>query len=187
VIRDGRHGTPAQGPGFGCPLGGRVGVNPTPMPEPLDARAYAARLMRRHDAVGSRVQLTRPLELVSARRTSIRTGWSPRFARWRRVAAGCPARLLVRADLPQARSPPQQLCAGVISTPRPGLARGLRPVAAQALAFKANRRLWPTNPLWRDFAYDTKVGNRPSTLSTAARAVGMGHDPAATGPAPRTR
>ena len=123
------------------------------------ARAYAGTVMLEGTTLSEGRGTTRPLELFGApdidARERHRGDARARAAMARRLPA---ARVLVRADVPQAcRASFATACR---STPkvRATITQAFRPWRIQALAFKAIRRCYPDYPLWRDFAYEYEHG-----------------------------
>ena len=98
---------PDAAPGFGWPLGERIWINPSPNAANLwMARAYAGTVMLEGTTLSEGRGTTRPLELFGAPDIDARAV----LAEMRRLApqwlSGCAlARMLVRADLPQACRP----------------------------------------------------------------------------------
>ena len=110
-----------------------------------DARGHDAVRRPRHHATAGNPWRARPRRECTAPKNG--------FAGTRLAARLPPARLLVRADLPQARRQALRRVAD------PCRGTGLRAwllsaLAAGRLAFKALRTLRPDYPLWRDFPYE---------------------------------
>ena len=150
---------PDEGPGYGWPLGERVWVNPSPnAPNLWMARAYAGTVMLEGTTLSEGRGTTRPLELFGAPDIDARAV----IAEMRRLAPGWLAGCALRDCWfePTFHKHVKQLCAGVqIHTEGPVYDHArFRPWRAQALAFKAIRRLYPDYPLWRDFPYEYEVG-----------------------------
>ena len=149
---------PDEGPGYGWPLGERVWVNPSPnAPNLWMARAYAGTVMLEGTTLSEGRGTTRPLELFGAPDIDARAV----IAEMRRLAPGWLAGCALRDCWfePTFHKHVKQLCAGVqIHTEGPVYDHArFRPWRAQALAFKAIRRLYPDYPLWRDFPYEYEL------------------------------
>src|SRR5580704_10773817 len=153
---------PDAAPGYGWPLGERAWINPSPnAPNLWIARAYAGTVMLEGATLSEGRGTTRPLELFGAPDIDARAV----IAEMRSLAphwlAGCALR-----DLwfePTFHKHVGQLCAGVqFVTEGPAYDHAaFRPWRAQALAFKAIRRLYPAYDLWRDFPYEYELGKLP--------------------------
>ena len=150
---------PDAAPGFGWPLGERAWVNPSPnAPNLCMARAYAGTVMVEGTTLSEGRGTTRPLELFGAPDIDARAVIKEMHAlapHWLRRLP--PARLLVRADIPQARRQALQRRAD------PHRGSRLRPRGVQALArpgasLQGDPPLYPDYPLWRDFAYEYEHG-----------------------------
>jgi uncharacterized protein YbbC (DUF1343 family) len=150
---------PAQGPGFGWPLGERAWVNPSPnAPTLAMARCYAGTVMLEGTTLSEGRGTTRPLELFGA------PDLDPRAlaAAMRSLAApwlaGC--RLRECWFEPTFHKHAGALCAGLqIHAEATGYEHGaFRPWRLMAAAFKALRGLRPDYPLWRDFPYEYEQG-----------------------------
>ena len=149
---------PDEGPGYGWPLGERVWVNPSPnAPNLWMARAYAGTVMLEGTTLSEGRGTTRPLELFGAPDIDARAV----IAEMRRLAPGWLAGCALRDCWfePTFHKHVKQLCAGVqIHTEGPVYDHArFRPWRAQALAFKAIRRLYLDYPLWRDFPYEYEL------------------------------
>jgi hypothetical protein len=96
---------PGRRPGFGWPLGERSWINPSPNAPNLSmARCYAGTVMLEGTTLSEGRGTTRPLELFGAPDIDARAGDRRDAAARARTGCGLPAaRMLVRADLPQAR------------------------------------------------------------------------------------
>lgn len=146
---------PAQGPGFGWPLGERPWVNPSPnAPNLWMARCYAGTVMLEGATLSEGRGTTRPLEVFGA--PDIEAG---RVVKEMRTLAaqwleGC--RLRTCWFEPTFHKHAGQLCSGVHIHVEDGAYdhEAFRPWRLQVLAFKAIRNLWPDYPLWRDFPYE---------------------------------
>jgi len=149
---------PDAAPGYGWPLGERIWVNPSPnAPNLWMARAYAGTVMLEGTTLSEGRGTTRPLELFGAPDIDARAV----IAEMRRLAPGWLAGCALRDCWfePTFHKHVKQLCAGVqIHTEGPVYDHArFRPWRAQALAFKAIRRLYPDYPLWRDFPYEYEL------------------------------
>ena len=160
---------PDAAPGFGWPLGERIWINPSPNAANLwMARAYAGTVMVEGTTLSEGRGTTRALELFGAPDIDA----APSSKKWRPCSTMArwlpPTRMLVRAHVPQARRQALSWDPNSYRGPR------LRPREVQALAYpgaglQSDPRIDPDYPLWRDFVYEYEHGNRPSTLSMAAR------------------
>ena len=146
---------PAQGPGYGWPLGERTWVNPSPnAPNLWMARCYPGTVMLEGTTLSEGRGTTRPLELFGA------PGLEPSklLAEMQRIAPqwlqGC--RLRECWFEPTFHKHVGELCAGVqIHVDDGAYDQGaFRPWRLMALALKAVRRLRPDYELWRDFPYE---------------------------------
>jgi len=150
---------PAAAPGYGWPLGERAWINPSPnAPNLWMARAYAGTVMLEGATLSEGRGTTRPLELFGAPDIDARAVIDEMRALAPNWLAGCALR-----DCwfePTFHKHVGQLCAGVqFVTEGPAYDHAaFRPWRAQALAFKAIRRLYPDYDLWRDFPYEYEVG-----------------------------
>ncbi|HEY2707606.1 MAG TPA: DUF1343 domain-containing protein [Caulobacteraceae bacterium] len=150
---------PDAGPGYGWPLGERAWINPSPnAPNLWMARAYAGTVMLEGATLSEGRGTTRPLELFGAPDIDARAV----IAEMRGLALawleGCSLR-----DCwfePTFHKHVGKLCNGVqFVTEGPAYDHAaFKPWRAQALAFKAIRRLYPAYDLWRDFPYEYEVG-----------------------------
>ena len=150
---------PDAAPGYGWPLGERAWINPSPnAPNLWMARAYAGTVMLEGTTLSEGRGTTRPLELFGAPDIDARAV----IAEMQRLApqwlAGCALRECWFE--PTFHKHVGRLCAGVqFVTEGPAYDHAaFRPWRAQALAFKAIRRLYPDYELWRDFPYEYEVG-----------------------------
>ncbi len=149
---------PAEGPGFGWPLGARAWINPSPnAPNLFMARAYAGTVMLEGTTLSEGRGTTRPLELFGAPDIDARRVIAEMRALAPLWLAGCALR-----DIwfePTFHKHAGKLCNGVqIHTETHYDHDAFRPWHLQALAFKAIRRLYPDYPLWRDFPYEYEIG-----------------------------
>ena len=150
---------PADGPGFGWPLGDRPWINPSPnAPNLWMARAYPGTVMVEGTTLSEGRGTTRPLELFGApdlAATSIKKKMESLAPQW---LSGC--RLRECWFEPTFHKHQGQLCHGIqIHTEGPDYGyEEFRPWRVQALAFKAIRSQYPDYPLWRDFPYEYEVG-----------------------------
>ncbi|OFW99839.1 MAG: hypothetical protein A3E78_07245 [Alphaproteobacteria bacterium RIFCSPHIGHO2_12_FULL_63_12] len=150
---------PDDAPGYGWPLGERVWINPSPnAPNLFMARAYAGTVMLEGATLSEGRGTTRPLELFGAPDIDARRV----IEEMRRLAPqwlkGCVLRECWFE--PTFHKHAGRLCNGVqFHTEGPAYNHAaFRPWRAQALAFKAIRRLYPDYPLWRDFPYEYEIG-----------------------------
>jgi uncharacterized protein YbbC (DUF1343 family) len=97
--------SPDAAPGYGWPIGERSWVNPSPNAPNLSmARCYAGTVMLEGSTLSEGRGTTRPLELFGAPDIDARQLIAGMYALAPRLVARLPtARMLVRADLPQAR------------------------------------------------------------------------------------
>jgi len=153
---------PDAAPGYGWPLGERAWINPSPnAPNLWMARAYAGTVMLEGATLSEGRGTTRPLELFGAPDIDAKRVIAEMRALAPHWLAGCALR-----DLwfePTFHKHVGQLCAGVqFVTEGPVYNHAaFRPWRAQALAFKAIRRLYPAYDLWRDFPYEYELGKLP--------------------------
>ncbi len=146
---------PASAPGYGWPLGERTWVNPSPnAPNLWMARCYPGTVMLEGTTLSEGRGTTRPLELFGAPDLDV----TALLAEMRRLAphrlAGCRPRACWFE--PTFHKHAGRLCAGLqlhVEDDSYDHA-AFRPWHAQALAFKALRRLRPDYDLWRDFPYE---------------------------------
>jgi len=153
VEMDGWH--PAQGPGFGWPLGGRTWVNPSPnAPNLWMARCYPGTVMCEGTTLSEGRGTTRPLELFGAPDLDIAKLVAHMHALAPQWVQGC--RLRPCWFEPTFHKHAGKLCAGVqIHVEDAAYDHdAFRPWRLQALAFKALRQLRPDYDLWRDFPYE---------------------------------
>ena len=146
---------PANGPGYGWPLGERSWVNPSPnAPNLWMARCYAGTVMLEGTTLSEGRGTTRPLELFGA------PDLEPRklLAEMQRLAPrwlqGC--RLRECWFEPTFHKHAGKLCAGVQIHVEDGAYdhAAFRPWRLMALAFKTLRQQRPDYELWRDFPYE---------------------------------
>jgi len=147
--------SPTDGPGYGWPLGERTWVNPSPnAPNLWMARCYPGTVMLEGTTLSEGRGTTRPLELFGAPGLDI----DALVNEMRRLAPdwlrGC--RLRPSWFEPTFHKHAGQLCAGLQFHVEDAAYEhdAFRPWRAQALAFKALRRLRPDFDLWRDFPYE---------------------------------
>lgn len=150
---------PETGPGFGWPLGERAWVNPSPnAPNLFMARAYAGTVMLEGTTLSEGRGTTRPLELFGAPDIDARR----LIGEMRLLAQHWLGGVALRDCWfePTFHKHAGVLCAGVqFHTEGPAYDHAaFRPWRAQALAFKAIRRLYADYPLWRDFPYEYETG-----------------------------
>jgi uncharacterized protein YbbC (DUF1343 family) len=147
---------PDEAPGYGWPVDTRTWVNPSPnAPNLWMARAYAGTVMVEGATLSEGRGTTRPLEMFGAADINARDVMSemerlaPRWLRgWR---------LREIWFEPTFHKWEGQLCHGVqIHCEDPAYYDhdAFKPWRAQALAFKAIRRLYPDYQLWREFSYE---------------------------------
>jgi len=146
---------PAQGPGFGWPLGGRTWVNPSPnAPNLWMARCYAGTVMLEGTTLSEGRGTTRPLEIFGApdidadKILGAMRNLAPQWLQ------GC--RLRTCWFEPTFHKHVGKLNSGIQIHVEDHTYdhEAFRPWRLQALAFKAIRNLWPDYPLWRDFPYE---------------------------------
>jgi uncharacterized protein YbbC (DUF1343 family) len=146
---------PDRAPGFGWPLGERTWVNPSPnAPNLWMARCYPGTVMLEGTTLSEGRGTTRPLELFGAPDLDV----AAILAEMQRLAPewlrGCRPRPCWFE--PTFHKHSGRLCAGLQLHVEDGGYdhSAFRPWRAQALAFKALRRLRPDYDLWRDFPYE---------------------------------
>ena len=139
----------------------RAWINPSPnAPNLWMARAYAGTVMVEGTTLSEGRGTTRPLELFGAPEINAARLLAEMVKLAPQWLAGCALR-----DCwfePTFHKHTGALCHGVqIVTEGPGYDHAtFRPWRLMALAFKAIRRLYRDNPLWRDFAYEYEHGKR---------------------------
>jgi uncharacterized protein YbbC (DUF1343 family) len=146
---------PDRAPGFGWPLGERTWVNPSPnAPNLWMARCYPGTVMLEGTTLSEGRGTTRPLELFGAPDLDV----AAILAEMQRLAPqwlhGCRPRQCWFE--PTFHKHSGRLCAGLQLHVEDGSYDhdAFKPWRAQALAFKALRRLRPDYDLWRDFPYE---------------------------------
>jgi uncharacterized protein YbbC (DUF1343 family) len=146
---------PDRAPGFGWPLGERTWVNPSPnAPNLWMARCYPGTVMLEGTTLSEGRGTTRPLELFGAPDLDV----PAILAEMQRLAPewlrGCRPRPCWFE--PTFHKHAGRLCAGLqLHVEDDGYDHAaFKPWRAQALAFKALRRLRPDYDLWRDFPYE---------------------------------
>jgi uncharacterized protein YbbC (DUF1343 family) len=146
---------PDRAPGFGWTLGERTWVNPSPnAPNLWMARCYPGTVMLEGTTLSEGRGTTRPLELFGAPDLDV----AAILAEMQRLAPewlrGCRPRPCWFE--PTFHKHSGRLCAGLQLHVEDGGYdhSAFRPWRAQALAFKALRRLRPDYDLWRDFPYE---------------------------------
>ncbi len=152
---------PDSAPGFGWPLGERIWINPSPnAPNLWMARAYPGTVMVEGTTLSEGRGTTRPLELFGAPDIDSRRVIAEMQTLAPQWLRGC--RLRDCWFEPTFHKHVGKLCSGVqIHTEGPAYDNSaFKPWRIQALAFKAIRRLYPSFPLWRDFAYEYEQGKR---------------------------
>ena len=146
---------PAEGPGFGWPLGSRAWVNPSPNAANLSmARCYAGTVMLEGTTLSEGRGTTRPLELLGApdiEPEALVKKMADLAPQWMQ---GC--RLRPCWFEPTFQKHAGKLCAGLQIHVEDSAYdhEAFRPWRLLALAFKALRALRPGYPLWRDFPYE---------------------------------
>ena len=150
---------PDVGPGFGWPLGERIWINPSPNAPNLNmARAYAGTVMLEGTTLSEGRGTTRPLEMFGAPDINARAVMVEMQLLSPQWLEGCILRECWFE--PTFHKHVGKLCHGIqfhAEGPRYG-DQAFKPWRAQALAFKAIRRLYPHYDLWRDFAYEYEQG-----------------------------
>jgi uncharacterized protein YbbC (DUF1343 family) len=153
---------PAEGPGYGWPLGERSWINPSPnAPNVSMTRAYAGTVMLEGATLSEGRGTTRPLELFGAPDIDARAVIADMKAFAPQWLKGC-----VLRDMwfePTFHKHVGKLCSGVqIHVDDPAYDHeAFQPWRVQALGFKAIRRLYPDYDLWRDFPYEYAFGKLP--------------------------
>ncbi|MEZ5995880.1 MAG: DUF1343 domain-containing protein [Hyphomonadaceae bacterium] len=153
---------PSEAPGCGWPLGERTWINPSPnAPNLWMARAYAGTVMLEGATLSEGRGTTRPLELFGAPDIDARAVIAEMNALAPAWLQGC--RLRECWFEPTFHKHAGKLCHGVqIHCEAPDYYdhAAFKPWRAQALGFKAIRRLYPDYPLWRglDFKYEYTNG-----------------------------
>ncbi len=146
---------PSAAPGYGWPLGERTWVNPSPnAPNLWMARCYPGTVMLEGTTLSEGRGTTRPLELFGAPDLDVPALVAEMHRLAPRWLAGC--RLRPCWFEPTFHKHVGRLCAGLQFHVEDGTYdhAAFRPWRAQALAFKALRRLRPDYDLWRDFPYE---------------------------------
>jgi len=146
---------PDNPPGFGWPSGLRAWINPSPnAPNLWMARAYAGTVMVEGTTLSEGRGTTRPLEQFGAPDIDARAVIDAMKTLAPRWLDGC--RLRECWFEPTFHKYAGKLCHGIqVHTEGPDYVHHtFKPWRAQALAFKAIRRLYPNYSLWRDFAYE---------------------------------
>jgi len=147
--------SPASGPGHGWPLGERTWINPSPnAPNLWMARCYPGTVMLEGTTLSEGRGTTRPLELFGAPGLDIGALVNEMRCLAPDWLRGC--RLRPCWFEPTFHKHAGRLCAGLHThVEDASYEHGtFRPWRAQALAFKALRRLRPDFDLWRDFPYE---------------------------------
>jgi uncharacterized protein YbbC (DUF1343 family) len=146
---------PANGPGYGWPLGERAWVNPSPnAPNLWMARCYPGTVMLEGTTLSEGRGTTRPLELLGAPELDIRGLLASMQALAPDWLSGC--RLRPCCFEPTFHKHVGMLCAGfqIHVEDASYYHHRFRPWRLVALTLKALRRLRPDYPLWRDFPYE---------------------------------
>jgi uncharacterized protein YbbC (DUF1343 family) len=152
---------PAEGPGFGWPLGERIWINPSPnAPNLFMARAYAGTVMLEGTTLSEGRGTTRPLETFGAPDIDARAVIAEMRALAPHWLEGCALREI--SFEPTFHKHVGRLCSGVhVHAEGAYYDHGaFRPWRLQALALKAIRGLYPDYPLWRDFPYEYEFDKR---------------------------
>jgi uncharacterized protein YbbC (DUF1343 family) len=150
---------PEAGPGFGWPSGERVWINPSPNAPNLNmARAYAGTVMLEGTTLSEGRGTTRPLELFGAPDIDARLVMAEMRSLAPQWLEGCTLRECWFE--PTFHKHAGKLCHGIqFHAEGPGYGhQAFKPWRAQALAFKAIRRLYRDYDLWRDFPYEYELG-----------------------------
>ncbi len=150
---------PEAGPGYGWPLGERIWINPSPNAPNLNmARAYAGTVMLEGTTLSEGRGTTRPLELFGAPDLDARLVLAEMQSLAPHWLEGCALRECWFE--PTFHKRVGKLCHGIqFHAEGPGYGhQAFKPWRAQALAFKAIRRLYPDYDLWRDFPYEYELG-----------------------------
>jgi uncharacterized protein YbbC (DUF1343 family) len=175
---------PSLAPGHGWPIGERTWVNPSPnAPNLWMARCYPGTVMLEGTTLSEGRGTTRPLELFGAPDIDV----TAIVAEMQRLAPewlhGC--RLRPCWFEPTFHKHVGQLCAGLQFHVEDGSYdhAAFRPWRAQALAFKALRRLRPDYDLWRDFPYEYERGRLAIDLINGSELLRRWVDDAAATPA----
>ncbi len=151
---------PDAAPGFGWPLGERAWINPSPnAPNLWMARAYAGTVMLEGTTLSEGRGTTRPLELFGAPDIDARALMQGDAGAGAALAARLPAaRVLVRADVPQARRQAVQRRADPHRRSRLRSRTRSSPGASRRSPSRRSAVSIPDYPLWRDFAYEYEHG-----------------------------
>lgn len=150
---------PHAAPGFGWPLNERTWINPSPnAPNLTMARCYAGTVMLEGTTLSEGRGTTRPLELFGAPDIDARSIIKEMQLLAPHWLQGC--RLRDCWFEPTFYKHVGKLCSGVQIhvEDRSYDHDHFKPWRVQALAFKALRKLYPSYPLWRDFAYEYEHG-----------------------------
>jgi uncharacterized protein YbbC (DUF1343 family) len=150
---------PAEGPGYGWPLGERSWINPSPnVPMLTSARCYPGTVMMEGTTLSEGRGTTRPFEVLGAPDLDSRALVDTMHELAPQWLKGCALRTCWFEPTFQKHA--GMLCAGVqIHAEEPVYDHAkFRPWRLQALAFKAVRKLAPKYDLWRDFAYEYESG-----------------------------
>ena len=147
-----------EGPGFGWPTS-RIWINPSPNAANLNmARAYAGTVMLEGTTLSEARGTTRPLEVLFG---APDVDAKAVLAEMRRLAPAWLEGCAIRECWfePTFHKHAHQLCSALMIHAEGGFYdhHAFRPWRAQALAFKAIRRLYPDYPLWRDFPYEYEL------------------------------
>lgn len=150
---------PEEAPGYGWPLGERTWINPSPnIPNLWAARSFAGTVMVEGTTLSEGRGTTRPLEIFGAPDIDARAVLAEMRALAPQWLDGCILRECWFE--PTFHKHVGKLCYGIqIHTEHPAYDHAaFKPWRAQALAFKAIRRLSPEYALWRDFDYEYEHG-----------------------------
>ena len=175
---------PSLAPGHGWPIGERTWVNPSPnAPNLWMARCYPGTVMLEGTTLSEGRGTTRPLELFGAPDIDV----TAIVAEMQRLAPEWLHGFRLRPCWfePTFHKHVGQLCAGLQFHVEDGSYdhAAFRPWRAQALAFKALRRLRPEYDLWRDFPYEYERGRLAIDLINGSELLRRWVDDAAATPA----
>jgi uncharacterized protein YbbC (DUF1343 family) len=150
---------PAEGPGYGWPLGERSWINPSPnVPMLTSARCYPGTVMTEGTTLSEGRGTTRPFEVFGAPDLDPQKLIDTMHELAPQWLEGCALRTCWFEPTFQKHA--GALCAGVqVHAEDPVYDHDkFKPWRLQALAFKALRQLSPKYDLWRDFAYEYEHG-----------------------------
>jgi uncharacterized protein YbbC (DUF1343 family) len=150
---------PADGPGFGWPLGERSWVNPSPNAATLAmARCYAGTVLLEGTTLSEGRGTTHPLEVLGAPDLDVPALLARMAALAPEWLRGC--RLRACWFEPTFQKHVGRLCAGFQIHVDDGAYghEAFRPWRLVALALKAIRAMRPDDALWRDWDYEYEIG-----------------------------